>query len=282
VSIGGSGTANYIPKFTGALSIGNSQIIDNGTNVLVNKTVDSGEKFQVDGTVLLSNTLTEIAGFNPTLRLKTSGNVFIVNFRKDNNEDAATVKFDDAVDEFAITTNVSNYPIRIEPHGTGNIKIPNVPTGTGDVLMRDSSNNLVRSTGTLVEQTTGTFSPTLIDDGSPGATYSYTVAHASYVKVGRMVTIYIELTGISSSGTPSGLLNIASLPFGIALGTAFGMSVISFANSSYSSADVDLLCALAREDSDFIQIYKRSNPSLTAPTFTSNGLIAVSGTYFTT
>ena len=121
VSIGGSGTANYIPKFTGALSIGNSQIIDNGTNVLVNKTVDSGEKFQVDGTVLLSNTLTEIAGLNPTLRLKTTGNGFYVNFRKDSNEDAATVKFDDAVDEFAITTNVSNYPIRIEPHGTGNI-----------------------------------------------------------------------------------------------------------------------------------------------------------------
>jgi hypothetical protein len=97
-----------------------------------------------------------------------------------------------------------------------------------------------------------------------------------------MVTIYIEFTGISSSGTPGGFLKIGSLPFGIELGTAFGMSVITFANSSYSSADVDLLCAVAREDSEFIQIYKQSDYSFTAPTFTSNGLIAVSGTYFTT
>jgi hypothetical protein len=33
--MGGSGTTNYLPKFTSANGIGNSQIIDNGTNVLV-------------------------------------------------------------------------------------------------------------------------------------------------------------------------------------------------------------------------------------------------------
>jgi hypothetical protein len=72
------------------------------------------------------------------------------------------------------------------------------------------------------------------------------------------------------------------LPFEIGLGSAFGMSVITFANSSYSSSDVDVLSAVAREDSNMIQIYKKSDYSFTAPTFTSNGLIAVSGTYFTT
>ena len=86
--------------------------------------VDLGEKG-------LSTGYVTIAGLNPTLRLKTTGNTFYIHFRKDNNEDAATVKFDDAVDEFAITTNVSNYPIRIEPHGTGNILLKkNVEIGT--------------------------------------------------------------------------------------------------------------------------------------------------------
>ena len=33
--IGGTGTTNYLPKFTGAGVIGNSQIFDNGTNILV-------------------------------------------------------------------------------------------------------------------------------------------------------------------------------------------------------------------------------------------------------
>jgi hypothetical protein len=32
-SIAGSGTTNYIPKFTSSTAIGNSQIFDNGTNV---------------------------------------------------------------------------------------------------------------------------------------------------------------------------------------------------------------------------------------------------------
>ena len=32
-SIGGSGTTNYVPKFTASGFIGNSQIFDNGTNV---------------------------------------------------------------------------------------------------------------------------------------------------------------------------------------------------------------------------------------------------------
>jgi hypothetical protein len=142
-SIGGSGTTNYVPRFTGSTTIGNSQIIDNGTNVLVNKTSDSGQKFQVNGTGLFSNSL-EIAGSIAVLRVRTDANIANIAYIKDNFEEAVSLKFDDSANEFAIITNVENYPIRIQPHGTGNIKIPNVPTGTGDVLARDSSNNLVR------------------------------------------------------------------------------------------------------------------------------------------
>jgi hypothetical protein len=36
--IGGSGTTNYLPKFTGASALGNSQIFDNGTNVGIGTT----------------------------------------------------------------------------------------------------------------------------------------------------------------------------------------------------------------------------------------------------
>jgi len=195
VSIGGSGTANYIPKFTGALSIGNSQIIDNGTNILVNKTVDSGQKFQVNGTVLLSNTLTEIAGLNPTLRLKTTGNTSYIDFRKDNNEDAVTLKFDDAVDEFAITTNVSNYPIRIEPHGTGNILLKknvqidaqiyspsnskgNSGSGTVTFNWNDSNIQTVTLTGNCTfafsnPQSGGSYQIVITQDGTGGRTITW-------------------------------------------------------------------------------------------------------------
>lgn len=46
--IGGSGTTNYIPKFTSSSVIGNSQIFDNGTNVGIGTTVPAF-KLQVDG-----------------------------------------------------------------------------------------------------------------------------------------------------------------------------------------------------------------------------------------
>ena len=46
----GSGTTNYVPKFTSSTAIGNSQIFDNGTFVGVNKTTLSGiYVFQVNG-----------------------------------------------------------------------------------------------------------------------------------------------------------------------------------------------------------------------------------------
>jgi len=47
-SIAGSGTTNYIPKFTSSAAIGNSQIFDNGTNVGIG-TTSPGARLQVGG-----------------------------------------------------------------------------------------------------------------------------------------------------------------------------------------------------------------------------------------
>jgi hypothetical protein len=56
-TISGSGTTNYITKFTGSTSIGNSLIYDNNTNVLVSSSTDngSGAKLQVTGGVTYQN-----------------------------------------------------------------------------------------------------------------------------------------------------------------------------------------------------------------------------------
>ena len=54
--ITGTGTTNYLPKFTGANSLGNSLIFDNGTNVLIGTTSDDGTgKLQVNGSVKVAN-----------------------------------------------------------------------------------------------------------------------------------------------------------------------------------------------------------------------------------
>jgi len=40
--ISGSGTTNYLPKFTGSTALGNSLIYDNGTNVIIGQSTNSG------------------------------------------------------------------------------------------------------------------------------------------------------------------------------------------------------------------------------------------------
>lgn len=48
----GTGTTNYLPKFTGSTTVGNSQIFNNGTNVLVNTTtVGVNGLLQVNGSI---------------------------------------------------------------------------------------------------------------------------------------------------------------------------------------------------------------------------------------
>lgn len=57
--ITGTGTTNYLSKFTGASSLGNSLIYDNGTNVGIGTTAPSDGKLQVAGSSQLGNTIAQ-------------------------------------------------------------------------------------------------------------------------------------------------------------------------------------------------------------------------------
>lgn len=52
--VGGSGTTNYIPRFTAATTLGNSVIYQSGSNIGINKTTPE-QRFHVNGSVLLEN-----------------------------------------------------------------------------------------------------------------------------------------------------------------------------------------------------------------------------------
>jgi hypothetical protein len=49
--IGGSGTAGYVPRFSGSTTLANSQIRDNGTNVGIGTSPDASNKLVVDGSL---------------------------------------------------------------------------------------------------------------------------------------------------------------------------------------------------------------------------------------
>ena len=55
--ITGTGTTNYLPKFTGASTIGNSQVFDNGTNVGINNT-SPAERLSVAGAIMSTGGIT--------------------------------------------------------------------------------------------------------------------------------------------------------------------------------------------------------------------------------
>ena len=70
-------TTNYVPKATGATTIGNSQIFDNGTNVIIGGTTSSTFKLDVNGTARFANDV-QINGFltGTFTRVLAAGNNF--------------------------------------------------------------------------------------------------------------------------------------------------------------------------------------------------------------
>jgi hypothetical protein len=58
----GSGTTNYVAKFTGSTAVGNSQIFDNGSSVAINATNSQNAKFYVNDTTKFSYSDLNVAG----------------------------------------------------------------------------------------------------------------------------------------------------------------------------------------------------------------------------
>jgi hypothetical protein len=116
----------------------------------------------ITGAKTFDNSLLVLSGTSPVFRIASNGNVSTLNFRANSNEEKATLQYSDATNAFSIATRVNNSDISITPHGTGKIKLSNVPSGTGDVLMRDASNNLVRGSGSSLKwvQTTQKYTGT--------------------------------------------------------------------------------------------------------------------------
>jgi hypothetical protein len=248
--------------------------------LLVGTSTDSGDAFRVNGTVRFDSNSILHTGSNPVLRIATTDNNSTLNFRNNVNEDAATIEARFVDNRLDISTRVNNMDIRISPHGTGKINLPSVPTGTGDILMRDSSNNLVRGLET------GTFTPTLTNSGDTGnLAYSFTVTTARYTRLGGIVFFNIELTSISSSGTGSGVLvlKVGGLPFvptSWSVDSQFSGSLSHFDGSNLTASVVENLVPVNAVTNEICFRDKTTGAVNRTTTFT-NGSIRMSG-YYTT
>jgi hypothetical protein len=70
--VGGSGTTNYVPKWTSSTALGNSLIQDDGTNVGIN-TTPSTYRLNVNGTIYSNNALWLNSGNALSLKISASG-----------------------------------------------------------------------------------------------------------------------------------------------------------------------------------------------------------------
>jgi hypothetical protein len=151
-----------------------------------------------------------------------------------------------------------------------------------------TSLELPKKTGTLAltsdipSYAEGTFTPTLTDTGG-GATYSGTL-QGEYIRTGNLVSFNISLSGLSTSGTPTGFLQIANLPF-----VVDNLSVTSAACTvnQLQGLDVNYYSAVGSviDSLDAIRIGITTSASseivtLSSATLTS-GIIVISGTYKT-
>lgn len=123
----------------------------------------------------------------------------------------------------------------------------------------------------------GTFTPTLIDTGT-GATYTYT-AFGDYVRNGNSVTVNIRISVTSTTGTPSGSLEIQGMPFtGKGASTKHALSLLKLSGTTLTDTELSKLNSFI-EGTD-VNLLDIEGAILSAQDITS-GDIWIGGTYIT-
>lgn len=129
--LSGSGTTNYLPKFTGSTTLGNSLIYDNGTNVMIGTTTDAGYKLQVNGDAYI-NTLRVGLGSGSV----ASNTVLGYNALFTNSTGNRTV----AIGKEALYANTASNNTAVGNQALYSNTTGGTNTAVGDVAMRSNTN----------------------------------------------------------------------------------------------------------------------------------------------
>lgn len=280
-------SANY------TFQTGDVIIIDDGSGNISHYLYNGGTKTDVNSYTLINATqipISDVIGLQAALDSKVSLNtsqritgdkVFSGGFRTD-----LGVTFMSINTGFVLNSNYGG----IYQNSLGRLQFWNtISSGTiAKNWQFDNSNisvnlrtyGLPDEDGDFVVENSGIFTPTLIDLGG-GATYSAGAATGSYEKVGNLVFVELTMSTISTSGTPSGILQLQSLPFApvdncalnVIQATGFTGAIITNALTGYSTGGN-------------IQFQEQRGSGTLMANITFNGtgaaVLRVSGTYKTT
>jgi hypothetical protein len=239
--ITGTGTTNYLPKFTGATTLGNSQIFDNGTSVGIGTTTVTGYKlsiyqglsaavstpnglaFRSDVTGTLGLTLhqgiiwndfsgNDLARILPVVDNTSSSAATHIRFYTHNGTSAAERMRLTALGNLHIGTFSSDSGEKLQVTGTmkvtGASSFGSTITASGDIKSATTTNASLTAT---TSSTTGYSYLDLVNTGTSGKNYQIGVggnsAAANYAN-----SLYFDLSGVANLMmlTSSGNLGIGT------------------------------------------------------------------------
>ena len=105
-------------------------------------TIDTDQT--ITGEKTFNNEKLTLLGPNPVFRIRSTSNNSILNFSDITGQDVGGIELLTVDGKLKIVTRTDNTDIEINPHGTGAIILPNLATGTGELLMLDGSNKVVK------------------------------------------------------------------------------------------------------------------------------------------
>ncbi len=138
--------------------------------------------------------------------------------------------------------------------GASNIRFKDIYT-SGGIYLGAASNSTPVAANYLDDYEEGTWTPSIEGAGSAG-TYTYAEQQGHYVKVGNLVTAWINLTNITSSSVGTSTLLITGLPFAANYQSGFnGDGVGTLSINGYSGLDGDYIAPVIGDNNSKVTVY---------------------------
>lgn len=212
----GKGTSNWDVGIIGGSPTASPLYMFDWTN---NRTILA---YNNDGNIVLSRPTFINSSLNTTAGITTNGGIGVtsghvvlsgVNHISFNHPTAEQqVKFENAGSSASTVTIYKGA-------STSTTRVGMWDTVQGSVWVYDTSNNFninkpLYVNGYNMTPTTGSWTPTVINDSGTNPTVTYTYRYANYYKIGRMCFIYFYIRGvITNVGTTTAGARIGGLPF---------------------------------------------------------------------